>query len=76
MVAIIPTPNIKRICINKTNHNKTLHLMVEINQALLEGLVDIGASMSIMVANVVKILGIIHLVSRHETYKIASSIIT
>jgi predicted aspartyl protease len=50
--------------------------MIEINQALLEGLVDTGASMSIMVASVVKRLGIIHLVSRHETYKIASSIIT
>jgi hypothetical protein len=29
MAAIIPTPNIRRDCINKINHNKTLHLVVE-----------------------------------------------
>lgn len=28
---VIPTPNIKKVCINKMNHNKTLHLVVEIN---------------------------------------------
>jgi predicted aspartyl protease len=56
---------------NKTNWNKTLHLVVEINQALFEGLVDTSASMSIMAANVVKELGIMHLVLGHETYKIA-----
>jgi len=53
-----------------------LHLVVEINQALFEGLVEIGVSMSIMVVSVVKELGVMHLVSRHGTYKIASSITT
>jgi hypothetical protein len=36
------------------HQNKMLHLGVEINQTLIEGLVDIGASMSIMVVSVVK----------------------
>jgi predicted aspartyl protease len=76
MVAIIPTPNIGRVCINKIIHCKTLHLVVEINQALLKGLVDTRAIMLVMVASVAKKLGIMHLVSMHETYKITSSIIT
>jgi hypothetical protein len=46
------------------------------NQALLEGLVDTRALMLVIAASVVKELGIMHLVSRHETYKITSSIIT
>jgi hypothetical protein len=76
VATVIRTPNIKRVCINKINHSKTLHLVVEINQALLEGLVDTRALMLVMAANVVKEFGIMHLVSRHETYKIISSIIT
>jgi hypothetical protein len=44
-------------------------LVVEINQALLEGLVDTNASIFVMVATVVKELGIMHMVSSHETYK-------
>jgi hypothetical protein len=31
VATIIPTPNIRRVCINKINHSKTLHLVVEIN---------------------------------------------
>jgi hypothetical protein len=76
VATVIRTPNIKRVCINKINHSKTLHLVVEINQALVEGLVDTRALMLVMAANVVKEFGIMHLVSRHETYKIISSIIT
>jgi hypothetical protein len=76
VATVIRTPNIKRVCINKINHSKTLHLVVEINQALLEGLVDTRALMLVMAANVVKEFGIMHLVSRHETYKIILSIIT
>ncbi len=44
---------IKRMCINKTHRSKTVHLLVEINNYVLEGLVDTGASMSIMVAAIV-----------------------
>jgi hypothetical protein len=52
-----------------------LHLAIEINQVMIEGLVDTRASMSIMVANVVKELGIMHLVVSHETYETTSGIV-
>jgi hypothetical protein len=52
-----------------------LHFVVEINHVLLKGLVDTKASMLVMVASVVKEFGIMHLVSRHETYKIALGMI-
>ncbi len=47
--------------------NTTLHLAIEINQTLIEGLVDTRASMLVMVANIVKELGIMHLVVGNET---------
>jgi len=53
-----------------------MHLHVEINNGVVEGLVDIGASMSVMATNVVRELGIMHLVSGHEIYKTTSRIIT
>jgi len=53
-----------------------LHLAVEINQAMIQGLVDAGASMSGMADSVVRELGIMHLVAGHETYKTASSTVT
>jgi hypothetical protein len=49
---------------------------VEINNYVVEGLVDTGASMSVMAAVVVRELGMMHLVTRIETYKTASGIIT
>ncbi len=67
---------IKRICINKTHRSKTLHLLVEINNYVVEGLVDTRASMSIMVAIVVRELGIMHLVTRFETYETAFGVVT
>jgi hypothetical protein len=70
------TPSIKRVSVNKTHRNKTLHLAGEINQAIIEILVDTKASMSVMVASVVKKFGIMHLVVGHETYKIAFGIVT
>jgi hypothetical protein len=42
---------------------------------MIEGLVDIGASMLIMLASVVRELGIMHLVASHETFKTTSSIV-
>jgi hypothetical protein len=63
------TLTIRRVCINKIHHNKSLHLVVEINWTLIEGLVDTNASMSIMVANVVREFGIMHLILGHKTYK-------
>jgi len=49
---------------------------VEINNGVIKGLVYIGSSMSIMVANIVRELGIMHLVLGHETYKKTSGFIT
>jgi hypothetical protein len=68
--------NIQRICINKTHQNKTFHLLVEINNYVVEGLVDIRASMSIMDDVVVRELSIMHLVAGSKTYKTASKVIT
>ncbi len=67
---------LQRICINKTHRSKTLHLTVEINGYLIEGLVDTGASMSVMAAAVVRELGMMHLISGSETYKITSGVVT
>jgi len=74
MVSAAPT--LRRICINKTHRSKTLHLSVEVNGYLVEGLVDTGASMSVMAAAVVRELGLMHLVSGSETYKTASGVVT
>jgi predicted aspartyl protease len=74
MVSVAPT--LRRICINKTHRSKTLHLSIEVNSYLVEGLVDTGASMSVMAAIVVRELGLMHLVSRSETYKTASGMVT
>jgi predicted aspartyl protease len=74
MVSIAPT--LRRICVNKTHMSKTLHLSVEINGYLIKGLVDTGASMSVMAAAMVREMGMMHLVSGSETYKTASGIVT
>ncbi len=74
MVSAAPT--LRRIYINKTHKSKTLHLLVEINGYLIEGLVDIGALMSIMAAAVVRELGMMHLVSGSKTYKTTSGFVT
>jgi DNA damage-inducible protein 1 len=73
---VSPVPTLRRICVSKTHRRKTLHLSVEINSCLIKGLVDTGASMSVMAAAVVRELGLMHLVSRSETYKTASGAIT
>jgi len=49
---------------------------VEINNYVVEGVVDTGASMSVMVAVVVRELGIMHLVTGSKTYKTASGLVT
>ncbi len=70
------TPVVRRISINRNYRGKTMHLHVEINNGTIEGLVDIDASMLVMVASIVRELGIMHLVSGHETYKTTSRTIT
>ncbi len=67
---------IRQVCINKIHHIKILHLVVEINRTLIESLVDINASMSIMATNVVTEFGMMHLVLSHEMYKTMLRIIT
>jgi len=74
MVSAIPT--LRRLCISKTHRSKTLHLSVEVNQCLIGGLVDTGASMSVMAAAVVRKLGLMHLVTGLEAYKTASGALT
>jgi len=44
---------LRRLYINKTQRSKTLHMLVEVNNYLVEGLVDTRASMSVMAAAVV-----------------------
>jgi len=53
-----------------------LHLLVEINNNLIEGLVDTCASLSIMSTTFVRKLGIMHLIFGSESYKIASGVVT
>jgi predicted aspartyl protease len=49
---------------------------VEINRYEIEGLVDTGASMSVMAAAMVREMGMMHLVAGSETYKTATGIVT
>jgi hypothetical protein len=51
-------------------------MLVEINNYVVEGLVDIKKIMSVMVAVVVKELGILHLVTSFKIYKITSNVVT
>ncbi len=51
-------------------------MLVEINNHIMEGLVGMGASMSILVAIVVRELGIMHLVTRLESYETISRVVT
>ncbi len=74
MVSVVPA--LRKICINKTHRSKTLHLLVEINNYVVEGLVDTGTSMSVMATAVVRELGIMHLVTGSETYKTTSGVVT
>lgn len=77
VIATIVAPNLSVVCmisINKNHKSKTLHVLVKINNHIVEGLVDIGASMTILVVNVVRELGSMHLVVGLESCKIAFSV--
>jgi predicted aspartyl protease len=76
-VSMVSTaPTIRQISINKTHRSKTLHLPVEMNSYVVEGLVDTTASMSVMAAVMVRELGMMHLVTGSETYKTTSGVVT
>ncbi|CAM6006889.1 unnamed protein product [Sphagnum balticum] len=70
------SPSIRKICVSKTHRSKTLHLPIEISDCIIEGLVDTGASMSVLATAVVRELGMMHLVTGNESYKTASGVIT
>ncbi len=73
-IYLVSTPTItQKNCINKTHRSKALHLLVEVNNYVVERLMDISASISIMLVVEVKELGIMHTIIKFETYKIASS---
>jgi len=76
VATIHSAPIIRRVSVNKMHCSKTLHLVVGINQAMIEGLVDTKASMSVMAVNVVRELNIMHVVDGHETYKTTFGIMT
>jgi hypothetical protein len=67
---------IHKISINQNYHSKTLHLFVKIRNNFVEGLVDIGAFMSMMYASIVQELRIMHLITRLESYKTTSRVVT
>ncbi len=46
-------PTLHRISISKNHRSKILHLLVEINNCIVEGLVNIGTSMFVLVVIVI-----------------------
>ncbi len=73
---IVMIPTIKKVSVNKNHKGKTMHLIVEMQDGLIERLVDTSVSMLVMATKIVQELGIMHLVSSNENYKMASNIIT
>ncbi len=76
MSMVSALPSLRKICVNKTHRSKTLHLPVEISNYIVEGLIDTGASMSVLDVAIVRELGMMHLVTGNESYKTASGVIT
>jgi hypothetical protein len=72
---VFALPSLRKICVNKMHRSKTLHLPIEISNCVMEGLVETGASMSVLAAVVVRELGMMHLMTGNESYKTASGVI-
>ncbi len=53
VVTINNTPIVRRFSVNKNYKGKTMHLPMEINNGMIEGLVDIGASMSVIAISII-----------------------
>ncbi len=64
------------ISISKNHISKTLHLLVKINNYIMESLVDTGATMLVLETTMVKELGIMHMVDGYEFNKIALGVVT
>lgn len=73
---IVMIPTIKKVSVNKNHKGKTMHLIVEMQDGLIERLENTSVSMLVMAAKIVQELGIMHLVSGNENYKMASNTIT
>jgi hypothetical protein len=67
---------VRKINIHNNSRSKTLHLLIELSNNLLEGLMDTITSMSVMFTSMVHELGIMHLVSQFEAYKMAFGVVT
>ncbi len=68
--------SLHKIIINKNHCHKTLHLLVEINNNLIEGLVDTSISMLVMSTTVVCKFGMMHLAFGFESYKTTFKVVT
>jgi hypothetical protein len=53
LIKLEETLVIHKICINNCHETKTLHLLIEVNNYLIEGLVDTRTLMSIMATRMV-----------------------
>jgi len=67
-------PTMRKISINKNHQIKIVHLLMGINNFIVEGLVDIGTLMLVLTTTMVRDLGIMHLVFRYKSYKTTSSV--
>jgi len=65
---------LRKISINRSC-NKIVHLLVDMNNHIIKGLVDIEALMLVTIVSVVKELGIMHLVIGFKFYKIALGVV-
>jgi hypothetical protein len=68
---------IQRFNIHKNHHNKTIYLLIEINNNFIERLnVDTSALMLVMSISIVRRLGLMHLACGSEVYKTTSKVVT
>jgi hypothetical protein len=65
---------LRKISINQSR-NKIVHLLVDMNNHIIKGLVDTKASMLVTIVSVIKELGIMHLVIGFKFYKIALRVV-
>jgi hypothetical protein len=69
VVKIIGETNLPKLCIHKTRNGKMMHLSMEVHNHVVEGLVDIGASVLVIITYVVNELGLMHQVTINENIK-------
>jgi hypothetical protein len=74
LVKIIGGTNLPKLCIHKANNGKMMHLSMEVHNHVVEGLVDIEASMLVITTYVVNESGLMHQVTINEKYKITFGI--